>query len=300
MTLSNRLFTDWIEPKDDRIHSQKDEEWNQKLLQFLGEGRLEDVARASHAKSINRSGSRRSSTSKPMWWTAAIMGQSNNYNGEIYAYEALYGTGAAVISLTPTADGYGDKEYDEDDVEFFGGDRGVLSQGSASPTATRTNTTSVTDTSKQPSVAPKPAPNRKRHKSTQMQPPNLWAHTPTHAVKVSSYFYPVSVRVKREENQFRAAPSEMKTVSLSICDIEAQTRAVIENIRTILEAAGSSLNDVVDVTAFLVDMDRDFAGYNKVYREYFEPIQATRTTLAIRALPTPIAVEFKVVARPST
>lgn len=81
-------------------------------------------------------------------------------------------------------------------------------------------------------------------------------------------------------------------------DIEAQTRAVIENIRVILEDSGSSLEKVVDITAFLVDMDRDFKGYNKVYKEVFEPIQATRTTLAITALPTPIAVEFKVIALP--
>lgn len=81
-------------------------------------------------------------------------------------------------------------------------------------------------------------------------------------------------------------------------DIEAQTRAVIENIRVILEDSGSSLDKVVDITAFLVDMDRDFKGYNKIYKEVFEPIQATRTTLAITALPTPIAVEFKVIALP--
>ena len=54
---------------------------------------------------------------------------------------------------------------------------------------------------------------------------------------------------------------------------------------------------MIDVTAFLVDMDRDFAGYNKVYAKHFTSIGATRTTIAIRALPTPIAVEFKVVAR---
>ena len=62
--------------------------------------------------------------------------------------------------------------------------------------------------------------------------------------------------------------------------------------------AGHGFEEVVDVTVFLVDMDRDFAAYNAVYREYFEPIQATRTTLAILALPTPIAVEFKVIAKP--
>ena len=79
--------------------------------------------------------------------------------------------------------------------------------------------------------------------------------------------------------------------------MEAQTKATIENIRTVLEASGLTLNDIVDVTSFLIDMDRDFAGYNKVYAEYFTPIQATRTTLAITALPTPIAVEMKVIAR---
>ncbi|MEZ6187524.1 MAG: Rid family hydrolase [Planctomycetota bacterium] len=79
-------------------------------------------------------------------------------------------------------------------------------------------------------------------------------------------------------------------------DAAAQTRAVIENVKVILEDAGSSLEKVVDVTAFLIDMERDFAAYNGVYAEYFTGIQATRTTIAIRALPTPIAVEFKVIA----
>jgi 2-aminomuconate deaminase len=80
-------------------------------------------------------------------------------------------------------------------------------------------------------------------------------------------------------------------------DIEAQTRATIENVKAVLAAAGSSLEKVVDVTVFLVDMERDFADYNRVYAEYFTTIQAARTTLAIRALPTPIAVEFKVLAQ---
>ncbi len=80
-------------------------------------------------------------------------------------------------------------------------------------------------------------------------------------------------------------------------DIEAQTRAVIENVSVILQATGASLAHVVDIQAFLVDMERDFKGYNKVYAEYFTDIQATRTTVAISALPTPIAVEFKVIAQ---
>ena len=80
-------------------------------------------------------------------------------------------------------------------------------------------------------------------------------------------------------------------------DIKAQTRSVIDNIRIILEEYGSSLENVVDVYSMLVDMDRDFAGYNEVYAEYFSEIMPSRTTCAVTALPTPIAVELKVIAR---
>ncbi|MGB0952532.1 MAG: RidA family protein [Planctomycetota bacterium] len=80
-------------------------------------------------------------------------------------------------------------------------------------------------------------------------------------------------------------------------DIAAQTESVIANVKAVLEACGASLEDVLDVTAFLVDMDRDFKGYNEVYAKHFTSVQAARTTIAIRALPTPIAVEFKVVAK---
>ena len=67
-------------------------------------------------------------------------------------------------------------------------------------------------------------------------------------------------------------------------DIKAQTRAVVENIARILDEAGSSMEKVVDVTSFLVDMDRDFAGYNEVWAETLGHYGPTRTTLAIRAL----------------
>jgi len=80
-------------------------------------------------------------------------------------------------------------------------------------------------------------------------------------------------------------------------DIQAQTEAVIANVKAVLEACGATLDDVLDVTAYLVDMERDFKGYNEVYAKHFTTVQAARTTLAIRALPTPIAVEFKVIAK---
>jgi 2-aminomuconate deaminase len=80
-------------------------------------------------------------------------------------------------------------------------------------------------------------------------------------------------------------------------DIRAQTEAVIGNVKAVLEACGATLDDVLDVTVFLVDMDRDFQGYNEVYAKHFTSVQAARTTIAVRALPTPIAVEFKVIAK---
>lgn len=83
-------------------------------------------------------------------------------------------------------------------------------------------------------------------------------------------------------------------------DIEAQCRQVFANVRAVLEASGAQWQDLVDVTVFLTDMQRDFATYNRVYAEYFEGVDACRTTLGITALPTPIAIELKCVASLTT
>ena len=79
-------------------------------------------------------------------------------------------------------------------------------------------------------------------------------------------------------------------------DIEAQCRSVFQNVRYILEDAGSSWERIVDVTVFLTNMKRDFPVYNKVYAEYFAENQPCRTTVEVNALPTPIAIELKVIA----
>ena len=82
-------------------------------------------------------------------------------------------------------------------------------------------------------------------------------------------------------------------------DIELQCRSCFDNVRAILEDAGASWNDIIDVLVFLTDMDGDFKRYNAVYAEYFagegNP-NPTRTTIEINCLPTPIAVEVKVIA----
>ena len=79
-------------------------------------------------------------------------------------------------------------------------------------------------------------------------------------------------------------------------DIEAQCRSVFQNVRLIVEEAGSSWGRIVDVTVFLTNMKADFAAYNKVYAEYFADNQPCRTTVEVGALPTPIAIELKVIA----
>ncbi len=79
-------------------------------------------------------------------------------------------------------------------------------------------------------------------------------------------------------------------------DIETQCLSVFENVRLVLEDAGARWDDVVDVTCFLTDMKRDFPAFNRLYAEHFKSNQPTRTTIEVGALPTPIAVELKVIA----
>jgi 2-aminomuconate deaminase len=79
-------------------------------------------------------------------------------------------------------------------------------------------------------------------------------------------------------------------------DIEAECHAVFANVKSVLEASGSSWEKIVDVTVFLTNMKKDFPIYNKIYGEYFRDVQACRTTVEIKSLPTPIAIELKVIA----
>jgi 2-aminomuconate deaminase len=79
-------------------------------------------------------------------------------------------------------------------------------------------------------------------------------------------------------------------------DIEAETHAVFANVKAVLEASGSSWDKMVDVTVFLTNMKKDFPVYNKIYGEYFKDVQACRTTVEVKSLPTLIAIELKVIA----
>ena len=79
--------------------------------------------------------------------------------------------------------------------------------------------------------------------------------------------------------------------------IEAQTHATFSNVMAILEAAGLNMSNVIDIMVFLTNIERDFKKFNSIYAQYLEGYETTRTTVEVGALPTPIAVEFKVVAK---
>lgn len=114
-------------------------------------------------------------------------------------------------------------------------------------------------------------------------------------VKLAGPFIFVSgTSSRRADNSFEGVEvDEMGTTHL---DIRIQTKAVLENIRYILNSVGADLTNVVDVTTFLVNMN-DFAGYNEVYEEYFDYTGPARTTVAVHQLPHPhLLIEIKVTA----
>ena len=79
-------------------------------------------------------------------------------------------------------------------------------------------------------------------------------------------------------------------------DIGIQCRSVFQNVKYILEEAGSSWEKLIDVTVFLTNMKDDFPVYNRLWAEYFKDSQPCRTTIEIKSLPTPIAIELKCIA----
>lgn len=116
-----------------------------------------------------------------------------------------------------------------------------------------------------------------------------------HVKRVGDFIFVSGTSSRRADNTFAGVEQVDEMGSMKL-DIEAQTRAVIENIRDFLAEENAGLEDIVDVTTFLVNMN-DFAGYNKAYGEYFNYDGPTRTTVAVHQLPHPhLLVEIKVVA----
>jgi 2-aminomuconate deaminase len=115
-----------------------------------------------------------------------------------------------------------------------------------------------------------------------------------HIRRAGDFLFVSGTSCRRPDNTFEGVEADaMGTTNL---DIRKQTKAVIENIRDILQAEGAELKDIVDVTSFLVNMN-DFGGYNEVYNSYFDYTGPTRTTVAVHQLPHPhLLIEIKVTA----
>lgn len=115
-----------------------------------------------------------------------------------------------------------------------------------------------------------------------------------HVKRVGDFIYVSGTSSRLPDNTFEGVEvDEFGTTNLNI---EAQTRAVINNIGALLESMDADLSNVVDITSFLVNMN-DFGGYNKVYGEFFDFTGPTRTTVAVHQLPHPhLLIEIKAVA----
>ena len=115
-----------------------------------------------------------------------------------------------------------------------------------------------------------------------------------HIKRAGDFLYVSGTSSRRPDDSFEGV--EVSGTGAVLLDIRKQTRAVIENIRDILASADAGLEDIVDVSSFLVSME-DFDGYNEVYAEFFDYDGPTRTTVAVHELPHPhLLVEIKVTA----
>jgi len=115
-----------------------------------------------------------------------------------------------------------------------------------------------------------------------------------HVKRAGDFLFVSGTSSRRPDNSFVGV--EVDALGTTQLDIAAQTRAVIDNMRDILRSVGADLSDIVEISAFLVNMN-DFGGYNQVYGEYFDYDGPTRTTVAVHQLPHPhLLIEIKAIA----
>ena len=134
--------------------------------------------------------------------------------------------------------------------------------------------------------------NEKVHSSKAPEPVGLYPH----ARKVGNLLFLSGVGPRRVGAKEIPGVTLDKNGKIIGYDIEKQCHAVFQNIKYILKASGSSWSNIVDVQVFLTNMKDDFKTYNKIYAEYFKDNQPCRTTIEIKSLPTPIAIELKIIA----
>jgi 2-aminophenol/2-amino-5-chlorophenol 1,6-dioxygenase alpha subunit len=299
--LSNRYEVGDIDMANDHISSMKDDEWNRKILEMLGEGRLEDVAQV--AREFGREANADMGF-KAIWWLGAVTGEHNRYDGKVWGYAPVWGTGCALAELTPAP--HKELDFEKEFDENQGG--GEVEQGTGLEThnvltdGPRVDSPSEMSSHGEPPVSTvDPTAARHRNLSIVPPPPAAGALSATSGAVTTDRAakpvgpYPHARRVGDLIFLSGIGPRRAGTNEIPQ-GIEAQTRAVVDNLRAILEDAGSSLDRILDVTVYLTDMKGDFERFNRVYGEYFATIQPTRTTVGVDSLPTPISVELKVIA----
>jgi len=115
-----------------------------------------------------------------------------------------------------------------------------------------------------------------------------------HVKRAGDFLFVSGTSARRSDNTIAGA--EVDQLGTTHLDIRVQTREVIENIRDILRSAGAQLQDVVEISTYLVSMN-DFAGYNEVYGEFFGYDGPARTTVAVHQLPHPhLLIEIRAMA----
>ncbi len=117
-----------------------------------------------------------------------------------------------------------------------------------------------------------------------------------HARKVGNLLFLSGIGPRDPETDEVPGLKRSATGNYMEFDFEAQCHSVFQNVKRVLEEAGASWHSLVDVTVFLVNIERDFHTFNRIYEQYFKDNQPCRTTVGITALPTPIAIELKCIA----
>ncbi len=253
--LSNHFFTQDIDPREDHIFSPSDDQWNQKILEKLKAGALADLVNDSElfTGQINLD-----MGFKGLWWLAGLSGHSNNYSGQIFDYQAVWGSGAALVGLYPL----------KSEASFTG--------------------------QKQSSSQHPPFELSKNYTSTRA--PVAVGPYP-HARKEGQLLFLSGIGPREKGSSAIPGLYLDEHGNIISHDIIIQTHSVFRNIQNILEDCGSSLSQVIDCQVFLTHMKEDFARFNEVYKEYFNAETGpTRTTIEVKSLPTPIAIELKVIA----
>lgn len=117
-----------------------------------------------------------------------------------------------------------------------------------------------------------------------------------HARRVGNLLFLSGIGSRRAIDNVIPGLQQDEAGNITSYDIVAECHSVFANVKAVLEASGSTWEKIIDVTVFLTNMKDDFAAYNKVYQDYFKDVQACRTTVEVKSLPTPIAIELKVIA----